>query len=104
MVAADTCKPSLQEGFDQGARNWGDAKDDRADVCPYRTARSSDCPTAVLQARPGAAIDAAAVTAFVKHPIGSVKTPKQIELWNDLPRSRIGKVLKAEVRAKLMSQ
>jgi fatty-acyl-CoA synthase len=30
-----------------------------------------------------------------------VKTPKQIEVWSDLPRSKVGKVLKAEVRARL---
>jgi len=35
-----------------------------------------------------------------KSRIGSVKTPKQIEVWSDLPRSKVGKVLKAEVRAR----
>jgi fatty-acyl-CoA synthase len=57
---------------------------------------------AVLQPRPGQTIDAEAVAAFVKARIGSVKTPKQIEVWNDLPRSKVGKVLKAEVRSKLL--
>ncbi|MCP3465743.1 MULTISPECIES: AMP-binding protein [unclassified Bradyrhizobium] len=57
---------------------------------------------AVVQPRPGQSVDAAAVTAFVKARIGSVKTPKQIEVWNDLPRSKVGKVLKADVRAKLL--
>jgi acyl-CoA synthetase (AMP-forming)/AMP-acid ligase II len=58
---------------------------------------------AVLQARPGSEIDTAAVMAFVKQQIGSVKAPKQIEVWNDLPRSRVGKVLKADIRAKLLA-
>jgi acyl-CoA synthetase (AMP-forming)/AMP-acid ligase II len=58
---------------------------------------------AVLQARPGRAIDPAEVTAFVKQRIGSVKAPKQIEIWPDLPRSKVGKVLKAEVKAKLLA-
>lgn len=58
---------------------------------------------AVLQARPGRTIDPAEVTAFVKQRIGSVKTPKQIEVWTDLPRSKVGKVLKADVKAKLLA-
>jgi fatty-acyl-CoA synthase len=58
---------------------------------------------AVLQARPGFEIDTEAVIAFVKQQIGSVKTPKQIEVWNDLPRSRVGKVLKADIRTKLLA-
>jgi fatty-acyl-CoA synthase len=57
---------------------------------------------AVVQARPGCEIDTGSVAAFVKGRIGSVKTPKQIEVWNDLPRSKVGKVLKAEIRAKLL--
>jgi fatty-acyl-CoA synthase len=30
-----------------------------------------------------------------------VKAPKQVEVWADLPRSRVGKVLKAEIRSQL---
>ena len=40
-------------------------------------------------------------TAFVKQQIGSIKTPKQIEVWDDLPRSKVGKVLKPDIRARL---
>jgi acyl-CoA synthetase (AMP-forming)/AMP-acid ligase II len=57
---------------------------------------------AVVQPRPGQSVDADAVAAFVKARIGSVKTPKQIEVWSDLPRSKVGKVLKADVRARLL--
>jgi fatty-acyl-CoA synthase len=28
-----------------------------------------------------------------------VKAPKQVEVWPDLPRSKVGKVLKTEVKA-----
>ena len=59
--------------------------------------------TAVLQLQPGQAAAADALKAFVKGRIGSVKTPKQIEIWPDLPRSRLGKVLKAEIRDKMIS-
>ncbi|BCH21180.1 acyl-CoA synthetase [Mesorhizobium sp. L-8-3] len=59
---------------------------------------------AVLQPRAGKEIDAAAVAAFVKQKIGSVKTPKQIEVWDDLPRSKVGKVLKSDIRATLLAR
>jgi acyl-CoA synthetase (AMP-forming)/AMP-acid ligase II len=35
--------------------------------------------------------------------ITGVKTPKQIEVWDDLPRSKVGKVLKSEIRAKMLA-
>lgn len=58
--------------------------------------------TAVLQLRPGQSVDIAEVQAFVKGQIGSVKTPKQIEVWDDLPRSKVGKVLKTEIKKQLL--
>ncbi|NYI44746.1 acyl-CoA synthetase (AMP-forming)/AMP-acid ligase II [Nocardioides aromaticivorans] len=57
--------------------------------------------TAVLQLRPGQSVEVGEVQAFVKERIGSVKTPKQVEVWPDLPRSKVGKVLKTEVKAQL---
>ena len=56
---------------------------------------------AVVQPRPGRQLHEEELKAFVKARAGSVKTPKQIEIWPDLPRSRVGKVLKAEVKATL---
>jgi fatty-acyl-CoA synthase len=56
---------------------------------------------AVLQPLPGVSVDAAEVQAFVKERIGSVKAPKQVHVWPDLPRSTVGKVLKAEIREQL---
>ena len=58
--------------------------------------------TAVLQVRPGQKLDIAEVTAFVKQRLGSVKAPKQIEVWDDLPRSKVGKVLKTEIKHELL--
>ncbi len=52
---------------------------------------------AVVQPKVGKTIDAQALIAFVKAQIGSIKAPKQLEVWADLPRSRVGKVLKAEI-------
>jgi len=56
---------------------------------------------AVLQLRAGTTVEPAEIAAFVKQRIGSVKTPKQIEIWPDLPRSKVGKVLKKDVKAQL---
>jgi fatty-acyl-CoA synthase len=57
--------------------------------------------TAVVQLRTGATLDPSEIKSFVKQRIGSVKTPKQIEVWPDLPRSKVGKVLKNDLKAKL---
>ena len=58
--------------------------------------------TAVVQLRPGRELASAELTAFVKARLGSVKTPKQVEIWPDLPRSKVGKVLKGEIKLQLM--
>ena len=57
--------------------------------------------TAVVQLRAARDADPAELTAFVKERLGSVKAPKQVEIWPDLPRSKVGKVLKAEIRNRL---
>lgn len=59
---------------------------------------------AVLQLHDGRQVDVEDIKAFVKARIGSVKAPKQIEVWLDLPRSKVGKVLKKEVRATLLQR
>ena len=59
--------------------------------------------TAVLQLRPGHAVTGDDVRAFVKERLGSVKAPKQVEIWPDLPRSKVGKVLKPEIKSQLRS-
>ena len=54
-----------------------------------------------LQLRPGQTVTEAEVRSFVKDRLGSVKAPKQVEVWPDLPRSKVGKILKVEVKARL---
>ena len=60
--------------------------------------------TAVLQLRPGYSVTESEVRAFVKARIGSVKAPKQVDVWPDLPRSKVGKVLKSEVKVQLLNR
>ncbi|HWC79676.1 MAG TPA: long-chain fatty acid--CoA ligase [Pseudonocardiaceae bacterium] len=57
--------------------------------------------TAVVQLQLGAELDVDELIAFVKERIGSVKAPKQVEVWPELPRSTIGKILKADIRSAL---
>ena len=57
--------------------------------------------TAVVEPKPGEQVEPDELIAFVKARIGSVKAPKRVELWTELPRSRVGKILKTEVRTEL---
>jgi acyl-CoA synthetase (AMP-forming)/AMP-acid ligase II len=59
--------------------------------------------TAVLQLHAGRSVSSAELRAFVRERVGSVKAPKQVEVWADLPRSKVGKVLKKDVREKLLA-
>ena len=58
--------------------------------------------TAVVQLRPGRRASGSELAGFVKERIGSVKAPKQVEVWPDLPRSKVGKVLKTDIKATLI--
>jgi fatty-acyl-CoA synthase len=60
--------------------------------------------TAVVQLRPGLAATGDEVRSFARDRLGGVKAPKQVEIWPDLPRSKVGKVLKPEVRARLSAE
>jgi fatty-acyl-CoA synthase len=58
---------------------------------------------AVVQLHAGRDLSAEDIKSFVKARIGSVKAPKQVDIWPDLPRSKVGKVLKKEIRAKFLA-
>ncbi len=58
--------------------------------------------TAVVQCHPGQVVDLGELHVFVRDRVGGVKAPKQVEVWPDLPRSRLGKVLKTEVKSRLL--
>ena len=59
---------------------------------------------AVLQLHAGRNADPHEIQAFVKACIGSVKAPKLVEIWPDLPRSKVGKVLKRDIRAEMLKR
>jgi acyl-CoA synthetase (AMP-forming)/AMP-acid ligase II len=57
---------------------------------------------AVVQLRAGRKVEPDEIVAFVKARIGSVKAPKLVDVWPDLPRSKVGKVLKKDIRAEML--
>lgn len=58
---------------------------------------------AVVQLRAGQTAEPAEIIAQVKSDVGSVKAPKELEVWPDLPRSKVGKVLKKDIRAQKLA-
>ena len=54
--------------------------------------------TAAVQLRPGATASEADIIAFAKTELGSVKAPKRVVFYDDLPRSPVGKVMRRSVR------
>jgi len=56
---------------------------------------------AVVQLQPGSLVEPDELIAFAKARIGSVKAPKEVLVWPDLPRSKVGKVVKPDIKAKL---
>ncbi len=56
--------------------------------------------TAIVLLRPNKSATEAEIMEFAKQRLGSVKAPKHVEFWPDLPRSPVGKVLKTEIRKK----
>lgn len=54
---------------------------------------------AVVQLRPGKTAEPEALIARCREKLGSVYAPKSVEIWPELPRSAVGKLLRREVRA-----
>ena len=53
---------------------------------------------AVVEVKPGQHVSADEIMAFCRERLGGMKTPKSVEIWPQLPRSAVGKVLKREIR------
>jgi acyl-CoA synthetase (AMP-forming)/AMP-acid ligase II len=59
---------------------------------------------AVIELKPGAAVDPEEIIALCKDRLGSVKAPKSVDFVSTLPRSPVGKVLKRDIRANYWTQ
>ena len=55
---------------------------------------------AVIQLMPGLTLSEAEVVEHCKAKLGSLKVPRSVEFWPELPKSPVGKVLKREIRKK----
>ena len=58
---------------------------------------------AAIEIKPGTTIDVGDVIGFIKHELGSVKTPKFVHVYESLPKSAVGKVLKNKVREEVIA-
>ena len=58
---------------------------------------------AIVELKPGQSLDIEAALEHCRQHLGGMKTPKTIEIWTQLPRSTVGKVLKREIRARFWS-
>jgi acyl-CoA synthetase (AMP-forming)/AMP-acid ligase II len=63
--------------------------------------RWGESVSAVIVRRPGASLTGADVIELCKRQLGSVKAPKRVEFWDELPRNTTGKVLKRAIRDRL---
>lgn len=54
----------------------------------------------IVQLKPGCSIEPESLKAFCKKHLGSVKAPKSVEVWKDLPRSPIGKILRKDIKSR----
>jgi acyl-CoA synthetase (AMP-forming)/AMP-acid ligase II len=61
--------------------------------------RWGEAVTAIVELRAGSVVTAEEIIASCKAALGSVKSPKRVEFWPELPRSPVGKVLKREIRS-----
>jgi acyl-CoA synthetase (AMP-forming)/AMP-acid ligase II len=59
---------------------------------------------AAVQLRPGMSVDADELIGLVKRELGSVKAPKHVHLFESLPRSAVGKVLKPAIRETILNE
>jgi acyl-CoA synthetase (AMP-forming)/AMP-acid ligase II len=55
---------------------------------------------AVIEPKPGRQINEGEIIDLCKTKLGGVMAPKSVEVWESLPRSPVGKVLKKEIRKK----
>ena len=62
--------------------------------------RWGEAVKAIIQLKPGADTSKEDLMTFCREKLGGLKCPKSIEIWPELPRSPVGKVLKKNIRDK----
>lgn len=72
-------------------------------VVGIRRGSGAESVTAVVVLEPGAAFDEAAARAYAREHLAEYKVPRSYQVWDELPKSLIGKVLRREVRERLQA-
>lgn len=62
--------------------------------------RWGEAVKAIIELKPGAQVQETDLLAFCRERLGGLKCPKSVEIWSELPRSPVGKVLKKDIRQK----
>lgn len=63
-------------------------------------AKWGEAVKAVVELASAAAVEPDELIRFVREELGPLKAPKSVEIWPELPRSSVGKVLRNDVRAR----
>ncbi|CAN5344929.1 AMP-binding protein [soil metagenome] len=59
---------------------------------------------AVVELRPGMQVSESDLLAHCRQHLGKLKIPRSIEFWPELPRTRVGKILKRDIRQKFWGE
>ena len=79
---------------------WGHASVQDCAVVGVPDEKWGEAVKAVVELKPGQSVSPEEIMSFCRERLGGMKAPKTVEVWPQLPRSAVGKVLKKDIREK----